>query len=324
MKSRAEVLAMVKNTTRLRHYALSTEKIYCHWIGRYYDFCLRKPLALPRERKTEAFLTDLAVRLGVAARTQDQAFAAVMFLYDRVLESPLGEVDAFRAKKPVHERVSPSREQVRTLRGAVVDTPGTPARLMVDLLYGCGMRVSEPVELRIKDVLWEEGATGHLVVRGAKGGKDRRVPIPLACAAPLRNQVERARGIWNLDRQNSPDVGVTLHSRLAVKYPNAPFAWQWFWVFPAENHCKDPRTGKRVRYHILSECIQRAVLKAARKVGLEGVVTPHVLRHAYATHSRESLDALRQLLGHNSIETTAGYLHPVIDKASNPLDDLLE
>ncbi len=324
MKTRAQVLALVRNTARRRHYSLGTEKAYCHWIGRYYDFCLGMPPSMAPERKTGGFLTDLAVRLGVAARTQDQAFAAVMFLYDRVLESPLGDVNAYRAKRLIRERVSPSREQVRMVRAATEDTPGTPARLLFDLLYGCGLRVSEPVELRIKDVLLDEGANGHLVIRGAKGGKDRRVPIPLACTAPLRNQIERARVVWSIDRQSSPDVGVTLPSRLAVKYPNAPFAWQWFWVFPAENHCNDPRTEKRVRYHILSECIQRAVLKAARKVGLEGVVTPHALRHAYATHSRENIDALRQLMGHTSIETTAGYLHPVIDKASNPLDDLLK
>jgi len=122
---------------------------------------------------------------------------------------------------------------------------------------------------------------------------------------------------------NSPDVGVTLPGRLAIKYPDNPFKWQWFWLFPAENHCDDPRSGTRVRYHLLPECIQRAVQRAARKVGLDGVVTPHVLRHAYATHSREDLDALRKLLGHSSIETTAGYLHPVIDRATNPLDDLL-
>jgi integrase len=129
---------------------------------------------------------------------------------------------------------------------------------------------------------------------------------------------------WSHDRQNSPGIGVTLPGRLALKYPNAPFAWPWFWLFPAENHCDEPRGGARVRYHLLPECVQRAVQKAARKVGLEGVVTPHVLRHAFATHSRESIDALRRLLGHSSIETTAGYLHPVIDRASNPLDDLLK
>jgi integrase len=324
MKSRGDVLMLVKSKIRLLHYALSTEDIYCHWIGRYYDFCLTQPAGRTAERKTESFLTDLAVRLGVAARTQSQAFAAVLFLYKEVLGTPLAGVRALRAKRPFHERVAPSRDQVRQLRQTVEDTPGTPSRLLVDLLYGCGMRVSEPVELRIKDVLWDEGPTGQLVIRGAKGGKDRRVPIPAVCVVPLRLQVDRARERWSYDRQNAPKVGVTLPDRLGVKYPAAPFMWQWFWLFPAENHCDDPRSGIRVRYHILSECIQRAVLKAARKIGLEGVLTPHVLRHAYATHSKESLDALRILLGHSSIETTAGYRHPVIEKAGNPLDDLLQ
>jgi integrase len=323
MKSRAEVLVSVKRRIRLLHYALTTEDIYCHWIGRYYDFCLNQPASLAPERKTEAFLTDLAVRLRVAARTQSQAFSAVLFLYKEVLESPLGDVSALRAKRPIHERVSPSREQVRLLRQTLEDTPGTPARLLVDLLYGCGMRVSEPVELRIKDIFWEEGPTGQLVIRGAKGGKDRRVPIPTVCVGPLRLQIEHARQKWIHDRQVSPHVGVTLPGRLVQKYPQAPFMWQWFWLFPAENHCDDPRSGIRVRYHLLSECIQRAVHKAARKTDLGGIVTPHLLRHAYATHSKESLDALRRLLGHSSIETTAGYRHPIIDNASNPLDDLL-
>lgn len=168
------MLNQVKGRIRLLHYALSTEDVYCHWIGRYYEFCLDLPRELGPERKVEAFLTDLAVRFNVAARTQNQAFAAVLFLYKEVLEKPLGEIRALRAKKPFHERVSPSRDQVRDLRRAMEDTELTPPRLLVDLLYGCGMRISEPVELRIKDVLWEEGATGHLVIRGAKGGKDRR------------------------------------------------------------------------------------------------------------------------------------------------------
>jgi integrase len=323
MKSRAEVLELVRDRIRLLHYAYSTEDVYCYWIGRYYDFCLTQPKALPSERKTEAFLTDLAVRHHVASKTQNQAFASVLFLYKEVMETPLGEIHALRAKKPFRERISPSREQVRLLRGAMEDTSVTPARLLVDLLYGCGMRVSEPVELRIKDVLWEEGATGHLVIRGAKGGKDRRVPIPRCCVAPLKAQMAKAREVWASDRKDSPGVGVTLTGRLHIKYPKAPFAWQWFWVFPAERHCHDPRLKTKVRYHLLSECIQRAVQAAARKVELDGLITPHVLRHAYATHSRETIDALSKLLGHSSIETTAGYRHPVVDAASNPLDDLV-
>ncbi len=323
MKTRSEVISLVRSKVRLMHLAYSTEDIYCGWIARYYDFCKEVPGDLEPERKAEAFLTDLAVRKRLAARTQNQAFAALLFLYRDVLEKPLGNVESLRAKRPHFERVSPSREQVRRLRAEMLDTVSTPARLLVDLLYGCGLRVSEPLELRVKDLLWSEGANGQLLLRGAKGGKDRRVPIPKSCAAALREQVEKARSMWAWDRAHAPDVGVTLPFALERKYPKTPFLWQWFWVFPAQGHCTDPRSGTRVRFHILVDCIERAVRRAAVKAELEGLITPHVLRHAYATHSRESIDSLRQLLGHSSLETTATYLHPVVDRAGNPLDDMV-
>jgi integrase len=324
MKSRSEVVAEARARIRAMHLAYTTEDVYCGWIARYYDHCQTLDPGLPPESKAEAFLTYLALKRRVAAMTQNQAFSAVLFLYKEVLRKPLGNVDALRANKPTYQRVSPSREQVRVFRAAVEDTYMTPARLIVDMLYGCGMRVSEPVELRIKDVLWDEGAHGQFLLRGAKGGKDRRVPIPRCCVETLRQQIDRARKVWEWDQANASDVGVALPFSLATKYPRAPFQWQWFWVFPAENHCVDPRTGKTIRFHILTDCIQRAVLKAAQKVELDGFLTPHVLRHAYATHSRESLDSLRQLLGHSSLETTAGYLHPVVERASNPLDDMID
>jgi integrase len=324
MKSRSEIISLVRAKIRMLHFALSTEDVYCGWIARYYDFCARLEGNMTPEQKTEAFLVDLALRVRVAARTQNQAFAAVLFLYRSVLGKPLGDVEALRAKRPHHERVSPSREQVRLLRSVVEDTSSTPAKLIVDLLYGCGLRVSEPLELRIKDILWGEGPHGQLLLRGAKGGKDRRVPIPRSCVEPLRVQVDRARVVWDWDRTNAGSVGVPLPFSLERKYPATPFLWQWFWVFPAQNHCTDPRSGTRVRYHILVDCIQRSVQRAATKVELQGLITPHVLRHAYATHSRETMDSLRQLLGHSSLETTATYLHPVVDRAGNPLDDLLD
>ena len=320
MKSRSEVLQLVQAKVRLRHFAFSTEQAYCHWTGRYYDFCLRLPQAWSPERKTEAFLTELALKQGVAARTQNQALAALLFLYGEVLQRPLGDIHALRAKQPVHERTAPSRDQVRALRQAVVDRPSVPARLIVDLLYGCGLRVSEPLELRIKDVLWGER---QLVIRAAKGARDRRVPLPAGCHEALRHQCETARHVWEADRKDAPKIGVTLPSQLAKKYPTAAFSWQWFWVFPAAGHCLHPRTGVTVRHHLLHDLVQRAVREAAIKTGLEGLITPHVLRHAYATHSREEIDALRQLMGHVSLETTAGYRHPVVEKATNPLDDLL-
>ncbi len=320
MKTRTEVVEMVRAKIRLLHFSLSTEDTYGAWAGRYYDHCLGLPPAMIPEKKAEDFLSYLASSLRLSARSQNQAFASLLFLYKDVLRKPLGDVSALRAKRYIHERTSPSREQIRIFRGAVVDQPNLPAKLLVDLLYGCGLRVSEPLELRVKDILWEEN---HLVIRAAKGGKDRRVPIPKVCLAPLREQVSRAQMVWEKDRQDSPDVGVPLPHQLAKKYSSVPFAWQWFWVFPAAGHCDHPRTGERVRYHLLHDNLQRAVRLAARQVNMEGFLTPHVLRHAFATHSREQIEALRQLMGHNSIETTAGYRHPTIDAATNPLDDLV-
>ena len=323
MKSRSEVIALVREKIRLRHYSLSTEDVYCGWIARYYDFSARFQISLSPERKAEAFLTDLVRTHRVAARTQNQAFAALLFLYREVLGRPLESGDALRAKRPVHQRTSPSREQVRALRAAVEDTAITPVRLLVDLLYGCGLRISEPLELRVKDILWGEGPHGHLVVRGAKGGKDRWLPIPKSCVAPLRNQIDLAQSVWGWDRKHAPEVGVTLPYSLAEKYPRARFQWQWFWIFPAHEHCTDPRSDTRVRYHIMFDSLQRGVQRAAARAGLDGLITPDVLRHAYATHSKESIGSLKQLLGHSSVETTAGYLHPVVDRAGSPLDDLL-
>ena len=116
---------------------------------------------------------------------------------------------------------------------------------------------------------------------------------------------------------------MTLPFQLGKKYPKSAFDWSWFWVFPAPGHCIDPRSGALVHYHLLYDSLQRAVREAALKANLAIPISPHVLRHAYATHSREAIEALRQLMGHNSIETTAGYRHPVVEAATNPLDDLI-
>jgi integron integrase len=322
MKKREEVIEMVRRKIRLRHLSLSTEDSYCGWIARYYDFSRALPAAMSPEKKAEAFLTNLATVRGVAAKTQNQALAAVLFLYSAVLEKPLGNVAPLRARAPAHERSAPSREQVRLFRSAVLDTPGTPARLLVDLIYGTGMRVSEPLELRIKDILWDER---QIVIRDAKGGKDRRVPIPRICVEPLRLQMERARILWELDRKNSPEVGVPLPFQLAKKYPSNQFSWPWFWMFPAAGHCNDPYTGRRTRFHLLVDSLQRCVKDAADRVQLGGVITAHVLRHAFATHmmaSGSDVRTIAELMGHESLETTAGYLHPNVAAARSPLDDL--
>lgn len=308
---------------RLKHFAFSTERCYAEWARRYVAFLRDRRPEGASEQKFEAFLTALARECDVSAVTQNQAFNAIRFFYEHGVCSPLGEVRALRAKRRQHERMAPSREQVAALRRAVVDTPHTPARLLVDLLYGCGLRVSEPLELRVRDILWKES---QLIIRDAKGAKDRRVPLPCALVDPMRVQVERARLAWQWDRANAPAVGVSLPHRLAKKYPSMPWAWEWFWVFPAPGHCDHPRTGERVRYHLLDVALQRAVKAAAVKVGLYGTVTPHCLRHAYATHmlaAGESVRTVQEVMGHVSLETTQGYLHPEVERAGNPLDRML-
>lgn len=320
MKTKSEVVEMVRSKIRLRHFAYSTEQSYCGWVARYYDFALTLPRELTPEAKAERFLSHLAQRLNVAAKTQNQALAACLFLYEHVLGKPLGKIDALRAKQPKQMRQAPSRDQVRVFRAAVRDTPNTPARLLVDMLYGCGLRVSEPIDLRIKDVLLGEN---QLAIRDAKGAKDRRVPIPLSIRDSLQVQILRARQVWEWDRRNAPKVGVSLPHALAKKYPSAPTAWQWFWVFPASGHCRHPRTDETVRYHLLPDALQRAVKQAAQIVGLDGLITPHVLRHGYATHmiaSGVDIRTVGELMGHTSIETTAGYVHPNVARAINPLD----
>lgn len=321
MATKEQVLAVVTRKLRLQHFSLRTEEAYCHWIGRFYDFARRLPADWTSERKVEAFLSDLALRQNVAASTQNQAFAACLYLYKAVLGRPLEKVDALRAKRPVYIREAPSQDEVRQLLGALVDTPLVPARLLSKLLYGCGLRVQEPLELRIKDVRLPESL---LIIRGAKGAKDRIVKLPCSLIIPLREQIERARAVWQWDRKHAPKVGVSLPHQLARKYPNAPYDWGWFWLFPSGNHCEHPRQpGLIVRWRLHEASLQRAIAAARHKAGIATRITPHVLRHGFASHSPDDPRTIQRIMGHNSLETTMGYIHREVTAARSPLD-LLE
>lgn len=255
----------------------------------------------------------------VSARTQIQALSAILFLYDKILGRPLGDIDALRAKRPVHERTAPSREEVLALREFVVDRPFLSARLWVDLLYGCGLRVSEPLGTSDQ---------GHTLGRGAFGRARKRRRQRSASAHPrtMPGAVAHADGFCpehmgdgparqsQCRRPPAPSTG----KEISEGTPGVALVL----AFPAKGHCRHPRTGELVRYHILHDRLQQAVREAASKIGMDGVITPHVLRHAYATHSREPIEALRVLMGHSGIETTSGYRHPEVDQATNPLDDL--
>ena len=263
----------IRNLCRLRHLSLSTEDSYCGWVVRFARFVTERCEAeWTPEQKMEAFLTQLA-RQEVAASTQNQAFCALLFLYREALGVKLGKVDSLRAKKPVHLRYAPEVHEVRALMERTKDVSSYPTRLIVRLIYGCGLRVSEPLNLRLKDVLLSES---KLVIRAAKGGKDRFVAIPCSLVAELRAQVEYAKGLAERDRVAG--VPVALPGLLAGKYPHWQFSAKWAWLFPAHKPCVHPRTGEIVRWRCHEANVQRCVRDAARPLGLD--ITPHHLRHA--------------------------------------------
>lgn len=308
---------------RRKHFALSTERTYCYWIGRYYAYLKATvlPQHCPPEKKAEMFLTWLAVKEEVAASTQNQAFSALLFLYGEVLQKPLEDVDSLRARRPVYERDSIPQEQLLPALRDIADSPQVPARLILLLIYGSGLRISEALNLRIKDVcLLRE----KLTIREPKHGHDRCVGIPKLLVKALRHQMERARDVWQIDcREN---IGVPVPGGLHRKYPHLYLKWQWAWVFPAAGRCAHPRfeqNGRHpetVRYRVHEASIQRALRRAASKHGLDGRLTPHVLRHCYGTHFSGDIQVLQKLLGHRQIDTTMGYRHPEID-AESPLDE---
>lgn len=273
---------------------------------------------LTREQKVEQFLTALAQRQAVAASTQNQAFNAIAFFYKDVLGTPLQNVDALRATRPAHLSHDPTVAETRALLQAVRDVAGYPTNLITHLLYGCGLRLTEPLNLRIKDVDLEREM---LFIRGAKGGKDRVVALPGCLKAELVRQREVAGAVWRQDARNR--VPPEVPHQLARKYPEYQYAWPWAWLFPARQPCQHPRTGQTVRYRMHEAHVQCAIKEARRKLGI--MVLPHELRHAYATHCLErgaNPRAIQEAMGHQSLETTMGYLHAGSLGVSSPLEAL--
>jgi integron integrase len=311
----AQAVEKLADVVRRKHLSLSTEQSYCGWLKRYCAYIKKLPPDLPSEQKLERFLTALA-RNDVAASTQNQAFNAIIFSYKEVVGLELKNVQSLRARRPESLRRAPGREETARLIKLIQDREKLEVSLAVRLLYGCGFRVSEPLNLRVRDVNLE---AMQLVVRGAKGGKDRIVPIPCSVAEELRQQLEAARGTWKRDQNNH--IPVALPHQLAVKYPQAPYEWPWAWVFPAARPCADPRTGKLVRWRLHEANLQRAIRRANRSLGAG--ILPHELRHAYATHCLNrgaNPRAIQEVMGHKSLETTMGYLHAEALSVASPLD----
>ena len=317
------LIDQLRTHLRTRHYSIRTEQLYVDWVRRFIRFHeMRHPRDLgPGE--VEAFLSHLAEVRGVSASTQNQAKAALLYLYKQVLDMSLPWLDeVVQAKTPKRLPVVLTEREVRDLLGQL----NGPMWLIASLLYGTGMRLMECLRLRVKDV---EFARREIVVREGKGNKDRVTVLPENLIEPLRAQLIRAKAVH--DRDLAAGFGdVHLPHALAVKYPKSGRAWGWQWVFPAAARSTDPRSEPRVerRHHVQPESVQRAVREAARRTECAKPVSPHVLRHSFATHLLQSgydIRTVQELLGHSDVSTTMIYTH-VLNRGGrgirSPLDAL--
>lgn len=318
-----QALNDLKALMHARHYALSTVQNYLHWTGRFFDWLRRHRSApLDPRARMEGFLTDLA-KSDCAASTQNQAFNAILFFYREIVKHEPGNINALRARRPKFARHAPSRDQVRALLDAVRDTPVYPYRLILKLIYGCGLRVSEPLGIRIRDI---DLSTGRLLIRQAKGAKDRVVQIPPSLVPAIRDQIEASKAVHA--RAVAEGIPAKLPHRLALKYRAAGLQFAWWWLFPAQHPCDDPADlarCTRVWWHCLDTGVQKAMREACARAGLPGALSPHHLRHAWATHAADAGASVRDIqavLGHKSLETTMVYVHPEIERVVSPIESL--
>ncbi|MFN5939281.1 MAG: integron integrase [Polaromonas sp.] len=319
------LLDQVRERIRYLHYSLSTEKTYLYWIRFYVRWHGRNgKMTHPRDmgaKQVEAFLTMLATERKVSASTHNQALSALLFLYREVLEEDLPWLTDIN--RPAQVRRIPSVLTKDEVVGLLAAMDGVTA-LLARLLYGTGMRLMEGMRLRVKDVDFDRHV---IIVREAKGNKDRVVMLPRSLAPALRQQMMAARAVWQADRQ-AQRAGVQVPDALEVKYPRLGQTWGWCWLFPSPTLSVDPRSGIERRHHLYEERLQRALKLAVPLAGIVKPVSVHTLRHSFATHLLQSgtdIRTVQELLGHSDVSTTMIYTHVLKVAAggtSSPLDSL--
>jgi integron integrase len=318
-----KLLDRVRHAIRAKHFSYRTEQVYVYWAERYIRFHgIRHPNTMGAP-EVEAFLTHLAVDGHVSASTQNQALAALLFLYQKVLEREIGRFDAVRAKRPVRVPVVLSRDEVRALLIAIDGVSKTePYGLMARLMYGAGLRLMECCRLRMKDVDFERG---QLTVREGKGDKDRFVMLPASTREGLMRRMEWRSALHAADVSGG-EGRVEMPTALKRKFPNSDRELAWQFVFASTKLSRCPRSGEVGRHHVHEAAVTRAVTTAVRGLGWSKRATCHTLRHSFATHLLESgqdIRTVQELLGHSDVRTTMIYTH-VMEKAAtrvrSPLD----
>jgi integron integrase len=288
------LLFQVRREIRARHYSRRTEGVYLRWVRRYVQY---GGVRHPRELGPSAlrgFLSDLAERRHVSAATQNQAAAALLFLYREVLGMSVGRLDVVRAKESRRVPAVLTRDEVRRVHAEMSGIN----RLVAELMYGSGLRLLEAVSLRVKDVDLDRQ---ELRVRAGKGNRDRVTVLHLALV----------RDAWVRERA-AGGGGVPLPAALERKIPGAVLDWAWQWVFPGRRVHPDQESGTALRWHWHPSAVQRAVRLAVRAAGITKRASCHTFRHSFATHLLEAgydIRTVQELLGHKDVRTTMIYTH---------------
>ena len=301
-----KLLDVYRDALRVKHYSPRTEDTYLAWVKNFILFHNKRH---PREMGVDEigqFLTHLATENDVSASTQNQAFSAILFLYRHTLHIELDEASLARFR-PQRARTVPtvlSRDEVKRLLASLIGTP----KLVAQVMYGGGLRVMETMRLRVKDIDFDNH---QIVVRDGKGENDRFTILPDSLIQPLRLHLEHVKYIHQKDLLDGFGA-VFLPSALEQKYPQVNREWFWQYVFPASDLSMDKRTGIRRRHHIHETVVQKAIREAARRAKIDKHVTPHTLRHSFATHLLQNgydIRTIQELLGHKDVKTTMIYTH---------------
>lgn len=322
-QNKPKLLEQVRIKIRQKHYSPKTGKVYVKWIYHYIIFNGKRHPEELGIREVEKFLNHLAVNWNVSASTQNQALHAILFLYNHVLDKPLDEkINSLRAKKKIRVPVVLTVSEVMKILSQMSGVP----KLIVELLYGSGLRINECLTLRVKDIDFERF---RINLMHGKGGKDRITLLPKSLEERLRNHLQKVRNLHNQDLARGLGKAF-LPDALSKKYPKAAYDLKWQFIFPAKSIFKDPKTGNTGRWHVHSTIVNKAIQDAVGYTGILKRVTSHTFRHSFATHLLESgydIRMIQMLLGHSSVETTMIYTH-VVDMYSSllksPLDWAIE
>jgi integron integrase len=306
MQSRPQkLLDQVREAIRIKHYSYRTEESYVAWIRRYILFHNKRHPKDMGTAEITAFLSHLAIDGQVTASTQNQALSALLFLYRHVLhQEPEGSIDALRAKPSRYLPTVLTKEEILTV---IANLSGV-YQLVVQVLYGSGLRLNEALRLRIKDIDFTQQ---QIVVRDAKGGESRVTMLPASLVQPLQLQLRQVKKM----HQHDLDQGygsVYLPFALERKYAHLDRAWIWQFVFPAARISQDPRSGIVRRHHLHETGLQRALKQAVRGANIEKRVGCHTFRHSFATHLLQNgydIRTVQELLGHKDVKTTMIYTH---------------